>query len=329
MSKPSLIEQLNIAIDGILAGSETAPPSYEAQVEGMLPLVSALRDLPDPAYRRRLKLNLETEAVMTKTGVAPVPAGFHTVTPYIVAEDASALIDFVKAAFGAEEQGERAIGSAGGIHAAVRIGESMMMIGGGGEGTSWRGDIRPTAIHLFVNDADEVYRRALEAGAVSLGEPRDLPYGERAGFVKDRSGTEWYIAQPLENWHGRNVEGLRTFAMFLHPNGASRFIAFLQQAFGAVEVQRHDSPEGVVLHAKLRIGDTVVEMSEEHEQWQHIPAMIHMYVPNVDAVYESAIRAGAVSLMEPEDQPYGDRMGGVKDPFGYEWYMATHIGRDK
>jgi uncharacterized glyoxalase superfamily protein PhnB len=159
-----------------------------------------------------------------------------------------------------------------------------------------------------------------------LGEPRDLPYGERAGFVKDPSGTEWYIAEPLANWHGRGIDGLRTFALYLHPAGASQFIEFLERAFGAVEVQRHDSPDGAVLHAKVRIGDTVIEMGEPHAEWQHLPSMIHLYVPNVDEVYEGAVRAGASPLMPPADQPYGDRMGGVKDPFGYEWYIATHIG---
>jgi PhnB protein len=82
------------------------------------------------------------------------------------------LIEFAKWALGAEER-YRTVGSAGSIHAEVRIGESMM-IGGGGGGTSWSGPSKPTAIHLFVDNVDEVFKRAVETGAAALVEPADL-----------------------------------------------------------------------------------------------------------------------------------------------------------
>jgi uncharacterized glyoxalase superfamily protein PhnB len=180
---------------------------------------------------------------------------------------------------------------------------------------------------VFVENVDDVFRRAVEAGATSVVEPADLPYGERIGCVRDASGTEWYIASPLGA--DPRPEGFRTFAMYFHPVGTARFIEFLRNAFGAVEVVRHDSPEGAVLHAKVRIGDTIVELGEAHDQWQGLKSMVYMYVPDVDAAYERALRAGATSLMPPADQPYGDRSAGVEDEFGHQWYMATHIGQVK
>ena len=91
--------------------------------------------------------------------VKPIPEGYHTVTPYLMVKEAPQLIDFVKQAFGAVET-FRTTGSAGGIHAEVRIGDSMVMIGG-----AWQGKSMPAAIYLYVNDVDTVYKQALQAGA--------------------------------------------------------------------------------------------------------------------------------------------------------------------
>lgn len=122
--------------------------------------------------------------------VKPIPEGYHTVTPYLMVKEAPQLIDFVKQAFGAVET-FRTTGSAGGIHAEVRIGDSMVMIGGGG---TWQGEPMPAAIYLYVNDVDAVYKQALQAGATSLSEPEDQPYGDRTAGVNDSFGNIWYIA---------------------------------------------------------------------------------------------------------------------------------------
>src|ERR1700676_5302087 len=122
--------------------------------------------------------------------VKPIPDGYHTVTPYLMVKEASQLIDFVKQAFGAVET-FRTTGSAGGIHAEVRIGDSMIMIGGGG---AWQGEPMPAAIYLYVNDTDAVYKQALQAGATSITEPEDQPYGDRSADVYDSFGNIWYIA---------------------------------------------------------------------------------------------------------------------------------------
>src|SRR5439155_2134433 len=178
----------------------------------------------------------------TKRAVAPIPKGFRTVTPYLVVSDAVALVDFTSRVFGAEET-FRSFGPAGGVHAEVRIGDSMVMIGGGAPGLSWRGESRPTALHVYVTDVDSAYARAVDAGATSLQPPTDHEYGERGAGVKDAFGNYWYIAtakgeRPIP-------EGLHTLNVYLHPRRAEPLIAFLKWAFGADDVEKVASPEGV------------------------------------------------------------------------------------
>ncbi len=126
---------------------------------------------------------------MTST-MKPMREGYHTVTPYLIVQDAAQLIDFVKQVFDATET-FRGTGSAGGIHAEVRIGNSMVMIGGGG---AWNGEPSPATLYLYIDDVDTVYTRALQAGATSISAPADQPYGDRLAGVKDAFGNVWYIA---------------------------------------------------------------------------------------------------------------------------------------
>jgi uncharacterized glyoxalase superfamily protein PhnB len=192
---------------------------------------------------------------------------------------------------------------------------------GGGVGL----EQRPTAIHLYVPDVDEAYRRAMEAGATSLFEPADQPYGERSGAVQDPTGNRWYIATPFVPLN-EIAEGLHTVTLYLHPIGAERLMGFLESAFGSVEVGRHQSPDGMILHAKMRIGDSVIELGEARGDSKPMPTAVYLYVEDVDALYERALKAGAVSVLPPADQPYGDRNAWVKDPFDNMWYLATHLG---
>ena len=243
--------------------------------------------------------------------------GLRTVTPYIIAQPAVELVDFVKQAFGAVEA-FRSTGSAGGLHCEVKIGDSVVMIGGGPTF-----DPRPVAVHYYVSDVDQVYASAMAAGATSLGEPSDQEYGERIAAVKDIGGNEWYIARRLDP---TPIQDLHTLAVYFHPVGAPKFIDFLQNAFGAEVVERHQSNEGFVYHAKVRIGDSIVEMGEAHDQWQPMPSAIYMYVEDVDATYKQALSAGATSALEPTNQLYGDRTAWVNDEFGNVWYLSTWLG---
>ncbi len=242
--------------------------------------------------------------------------GLYTVTPYLIAGPAVELIDFVKQAFGAVES-FRATGSAGGLHCEVKIGDSIVMIGGG-PGF----DARPAAIHLYVSDVDEVYARAVEAGATSMVAPSDQEYGERVAGVKDVGGNEWYIAKRFDQ---TPIQDLHNVTLYFHPAGAPKFINFLENAFGAQVLERHQSNEGFVYHAKVRLGDSIVETGEAHDQWQPMQSAIYMYVDDVDAAYKQALSAGATSALEPTDQPYGDRTAWVNDEFGNTWYLSTLI----
>jgi uncharacterized glyoxalase superfamily protein PhnB len=250
----------------------------------------------------------------TTTGVRE---GFSTVTPYVTAVDVDAMIAFAKDVFGAVET-YRSSGSAGGTHCELRIGDSMVMFGGGGPAG---GRTNPAALHVYVPDADAVYRRAIEAGARSMWEPKDQPYGERSGGVADAAGNQWYIATRLTPAH----PAMRAVTPFLIRQGALGLIDFLKAAFGAEEIGVYKSPEGRLLHAAMKIGDAALEFGESEDYAGTMPSAFYLYVPDVDALYRQAVAAGAESMFEPRNEPYGDRVGGVKDAWGYTWYIATAI----
>ena len=119
-------------------------------------------------------------------------------------------------------------------------------------------------------------------------------------------------------------EGHRTVTPFLRVADAARLIDFMKQAFAATEAFRMDGPDGSVAHAEVKIGDSLVMIGQAPAD-QAMQSMLHLYVPDTDAVYKSALAAGATSIREPADQFYGDRSAGVRDAQGNEWWMATHI----
>jgi uncharacterized glyoxalase superfamily protein PhnB/catechol 2,3-dioxygenase-like lactoylglutathione lyase family enzyme len=152
----------------------------------------------------------------------------------------------------------------------------------------------------------------------------DQPYGDRDCAIQDAGGNQWYLGTRL----GREYvpEGGHNLMPYLHPVGAPKMIDFLKRAFGAEEIAVHHSPDGVVRHASIRVGTSVVEMGEAHEQWQPKPAVFMMYVDDVDVWYARASAAeGAVAKEAPKLQPYGARVGSIKDPFDNVWYIASQM----
>ncbi len=258
---------------------------------------------------------------MASTSAVPLREGFHSLTTYIVVPGAAQFIEFMKQVFGAEEKlrvptpdGSRV------MHAEVKIGESMIELSDGNE----QYPPRPASIHLYLPDTDGAYQRALAAGATSLHPVEEMPYGERSGSIRDPFGNHWYIA----THHGPShiPEGLRSVNSYLHPAGAGKLLDFLKQAFGAEEVEVYrEEAGGSIKHAKIRLGDTILEMSEAHGQFGPMPTGLHYYVRDVDAVYERALKAGAASISAPADQPYGERGAGVSDPAGNSWFLATPL----
>jgi PhnB protein len=119
-------------------------------------------------------------------------------------------------------------------------------------------------------------------------------------------------------------KGFGTVTPFLKVADAAKQIEFLQKAFAAQITFRMNGPDGSLIHAEAKIGDSMV-MIGQAPPGQEMRSMINLYVPDTDASYHSAIAAGATSIREPADQFYGDRSGGVRDICGNEWWMATHI----
>jgi PhnB protein len=127
--------------------------------------------------------------------VEPIPRGYHSVTPYLVVEGADKLLSFVKEVFGAEET-FRMAGAEGSVgHAEFRVGDSIVMTADASE--QW--PAMPGAIHLYVEDCDATYARALEAGATSVQEVADQFYGDRSGGVRDPVGNLWWIVTHVED----------------------------------------------------------------------------------------------------------------------------------
>ena len=128
-------------------------------------------------------------------GVNPIPEGYRTVTPYLVVDGAANVLEFVKQAFGAEEKFrmETPDGTIG--HAEVQIGDSMVMLGDAGD----QNPAMPAMIHLYVDDCDATYERALGAGGTSEREPTDQFYGDRSAGVRDPAGNLWWIATHVED----------------------------------------------------------------------------------------------------------------------------------
>ena len=118
-------------------------------------------------------------------------------------------------------------------------------------------------------------------------------------------------------------EGYQSVIPYLHVNGAAKLIAFMKEVFDAQEIAIYPRPDGTVGHAALRIGDSVVELADVSPDWPVMPCALQVYVPDTDAAYQRALKAGATSIIEPADQFYGDRTASVKDNCGNNWYIAT------
>ena len=120
-------------------------------------------------------------------------------------------------------------------------------------------------------------------------------------------------------------EGYHSLTPIVSVEGASSLIDFLRQVFDAEEEERFTGSDGRIRHAEVRIGDSIIMINDATPEFPAVPAMINVYTEDVDAAYKRALREGATSLREPSDQFYGDRTGGVKDQYGNQWWIATHV----
>ena len=326
MPEHELVEQLDQAIERLLAGAAPAA-SADRELAVLTGIAGALRDLPSENFKDRLKAELQrrsTTMTSTSTG-AGLRAGFRTITPFLIHAHAPELVEFLKTTFGAEELKRNTAGEAYGFYSEVRIGDTVIMIAGG---TAAEHGNLPSALHVYVDDCDAAYQRALAAGAVTLmgalGEPADRPYGERAAFVQDAFGNFWYIATRLAP-APPPVEGRGSVLAHVHPAGARRYIDFLKRAFGVEELAVIEHA-GRVMHAAVRVGNAVLEMGEPDDRTGIPFNGFFLFVDDVDAAYQRALAAGATAVRPPDDIPYGSRSAIVRDPEGYLWWPAQWIG---
>ena len=121
-------------------------------------------------------------------------------------------------------------------------------------------------------------------------------------------------------------DGYNSVSPYLVVDGAAATIEFLKQAFDAVELRRYAGEAGKIMHAEVRIDDTVVMLADGvPPEWPALLAHVHVYVSDVDAAYARALEAGAVSIQAPEKKEDADKRGGVQDAGGTTWWIATKV----
>src|ERR1700722_4343681 len=120
-------------------------------------------------------------------------------------------------------------------------------------------------------------------------------------------------------------DGYHTVTPYLVASNVARLIVFMEKAFDAKVIERLTGPDGKVAHAEISIGDSRIMIGGARPGQPAVPCMLYLYVTDTDALYKSALEAGATSIMAPANQFYGDRNAGVKDAEGNQWYIATHV----
>ena len=337
MAKRSLALQLDEVVQWMLVSLRPRPEeSPDRELASLTRVAQVLRELPREEFRVALKSDFQRRVSMSE-GTAAVPVGtgetkasavhyqrpgLTGITPYIIVRPAAQFIEFLKSAFEGVERMRMPAPDGSIMHAEVAIGNGAIEVSDGNE----QYPTAPGAVHLYVDDPDATYARTLQAGATSFYAPTDdHPSGDRWGAVKDSFGNHWYIAKP-RGWTP-GPEGLRSVQPYLHLREAHKMIPFMETVFGAEAIGVHKSPEGIVHHATIRIGNATLEIDEAHAEFQPMPCHLHVYVPDTDAAYARAMEAGATSIDAPRNAPYGDRAAGVKDAWGNSWFIATYLGQ--
>jgi uncharacterized glyoxalase superfamily protein PhnB len=120
-------------------------------------------------------------------------------------------------------------------------------------------------------------------------------------------------------------DGFHSVTPYLFVEGALRLIKFISDALGGEEVYRKERPDGSIMHAEMRIGDSMLMLGEAPDEFGPMPTSIYLYVIDSDAAYEKALQAGGISIFPIMTLPSGERYGGIKDPCGNIWWIASHV----
>lgn len=126
----------------------------------------------------------------------------------------------------------------------------------------------------------------------------------------------------MDNTAGTPYPGITPY---LVTDDSQRLVEFITDGLGATEVLMMRQGDGTVAHAEFALNGGVVMLSQASAEYPAMPAMLHLYVANVDAAFARAVAAGGKALREPTDMPYGDRSGGLLDPCGNQWWLATQL----
>jgi uncharacterized glyoxalase superfamily protein PhnB len=122
-------------------------------------------------------------------------------------------------------------------------------------------------------------------------------------------------------------EGFHTVTPYFIVADGPAFLGFLKSGLGAEEIGIHKDGNGRIMHAQLRLGDSMLEFGEATEQYPAMKLCLHVYVPDTDALYERAVAAGAKTMRSPRVEPYGERSAGIEDQAGNVWWIATRVGQ--
>jgi PhnB protein len=136
--------------------------------------------------------------------------------------------------------------------------------------------------------------------------------------MKEKNSAQATIAEPIP-------KGFHTITPFLIVKDTVKLLEFIEKAFGGKTDYLLKHKNGKVMHASARIGDSCIMFADSGDKFPEMPAMLYIYVEDVDAVYKKALKAGGQSLREPVNEFYGDRSAGVKDNWGNQWWIATHV----
>jgi PhnB protein len=120
-------------------------------------------------------------------------------------------------------------------------------------------------------------------------------------------------------------DGFHTATPYLLVQDGDKQIDFLKQAFSATEVHVSRTPGGRLMHGEVKIGDSIIMIGEARDNWKAMPAMVYLYIEDADRTFRQATAAGGKTVREVKTEFYGDRSGGVEDPNGNIWWIATHV----
>jgi len=249
------------------------------------------------------------------------PSGFRSLTQYLIIDNAAGFLKFIADAFGATERFLMRDGDGIIRHAEAQLGESIIEFAEAGG--QWKA--MPAGLHYYVKNSDQIYARALKAGGSSLYEPANRDYGDREAGVQDPSGNFWFIATHNAG-KSYKPEILQDLNTYFSVKDSTRFLDFLGKAFDAEVLQNHGNQDSsMIMHAKVRIGDTVFELSEGRAPWGPRAVSHHLYVQDCDEVFARGVANGCKTLQPMADQFYGDRSGSLLDAWGNHWYIASHL----